>query len=90
MSVASAVDEKIASKKVIVFSKTYCPYCTKAKKVFSTFISKGILKKEDYGVIEIEKDPKCDVIQRIMLKKTGAKSVSINNSNVNYTFIERK
>ncbi|XP_048736827.2 glutaredoxin-like [Ostrea edulis] len=75
MSLATAIEEKIASKKVIMYSKTTCPYCLKAKKVFSKFITEGTLKKGDYEVIEIDRDPKCTAIQTCMLKKTGARTV---------------
>lgn len=30
--VGSFVKEKVAGSPVVVFSKSYCPYCTKAKK----------------------------------------------------------
>lgn len=76
MSLESTIDAKIASKKVIVYSKSYCPFCTKAKKVFETYIQDGSLKRDDYEVIEIENDPKCSAIQDIMKKKTGGSSVS--------------
>lgn len=76
MSLESTIDAKIASKKVIVYSKSYCPFCTKAKKVFETYIQNELLKREDYEVIEIENDPQCSAIQDIMKKKTGGSSVS--------------
>lgn len=77
MSVATTVDQKIASKKVIMYSKSYCPFCTKAKKAFQDLLNDGTLSKNDYEVVEIENDPNCDAIQDYMKTKTGGRSVSI-------------
>jgi glutaredoxin 3 len=70
------VDTKIAGKKVMVFSKSYCPYCTKAKQVFKKHLGKD-LSEEDYEVMEIENNPNCDAIQNYLKKLTGERSVSI-------------
>lgn len=35
MSQTAAVQDAISNNKVVVFSKTYCPYCTRAKKLLS-------------------------------------------------------
>ena len=70
------VDTKIAGKKVMIFSKSYCPYCTKAKQVFKRHLGKD-LSEEDYEVMEIENNPDCDAIQNYLQKLTGARSVSI-------------
>ncbi|XP_062574629.1 uncharacterized protein LOC134236460 [Saccostrea cucullata] len=75
MSLESTIEAKIASKKVIVYSKSYCPFCAKAKKVFEKYIADGTLKADEYEVIEIENDPQCSAIQEYMKKKTGASSV---------------
>lgn len=32
---AEFVKKTIASNKVVIFSKTYCPYCTMAKEVYT-------------------------------------------------------
>lgn len=76
MSLEATIDQKIASKKVIVYSKSYCPFCTKAKNVFARYVKEGKLKAEDYEVIEIENDPQCSAIQGYMQKLTGGSSVS--------------
>ncbi|XP_022334414.1 uncharacterized protein LOC111131268 [Crassostrea virginica] len=75
MSVAAAIEEKIASKKVVVYSKPSCPYCKKAKQVFLRCMKKGWLTKEEYEVVEIDSDPQCVAIQTYMQKKTGARTV---------------
>lgn len=36
MSVKEKVQKLISSSPVVIFSKTYCPYCTKAKNLYNT------------------------------------------------------
>merc|ERR1712078_187539 len=62
------VDEAIAANKVVVFSKTTCPFCTKAK---SALRSIGA----EFEVYEIERRPDCSEIQDYLREKTGARSV---------------
>ncbi|KAL4228294.1 Glutaredoxin [Mactra antiquata] len=73
--VKQMVDRKIKEKKVMVFSKSYCPYCTKAKKALKVYVDDGTLKEEDYDVMEIENNKDCDAIQRHLKTLTGATSV---------------
>jgi glutaredoxin 3 len=67
----------VQGKKVMVFSKTYCPFCTKAKAVFKKLLEEGTLSTEDYEVMEIENRKDCDAIQTYLRSITGASSVSI-------------
>ena len=53
------VDAKIASKKVVVISKSYCPFALKAKKV----LGKYDIPEEDLEYIEIDDRPDMDEIQ---------------------------
>ena len=76
-AVKGMVDGKIAGKKVMVFSKSYCPFCTKAKKVFDKYIKNGELSTDDYEVLEIENNSDCDAIQDYLKSITGARSVNI-------------
>jgi glutaredoxin len=46
MATEERVKALIAGNKVMVFSKSYCPYCTKAKKALSQFTS-------DFTVLEV-------------------------------------
>ena len=74
--VKKLVDAKIAGKKVMVFSKSYCPYCAMAKRALQKYLGKE-LSPDDYEVMEIEKMPNCNVIQNYLRKITGGSSVSI-------------
>ena len=45
------VDEKISNNKVVVFSKTYCPYCKMAKDVLNqTGVKFDLLELDERGL----------------------------------------
>ena len=62
------IDNFINNNKVAMISKSYCPYCTKAKQAFEQIGVK-------YEVMEIEDREDCQAIQDYMASKTGARSV---------------
>ena len=70
------VQDKIKSKKVMVFSKSYCPFCTKAKDVLKKYLDSGELSADDYEVLEMENRPDCNQLQDELRNITGARSVS--------------
>ena len=70
-SVKSDIDNLIKEKKVVVISKSYCPYCKKAKMV----LAKYNIPKECIEIREIEDDPSCEEIQKYMMQLTGGRSV---------------
>lgn len=67
----SFVDSTIAETKVVMFSKTYCPYCVKAKNLFQKYP----LQPESLKIVELEKRPDCSSIQAYLKSLTGASSV---------------
>ena len=70
-SVKSFVDNLISTHKVVVFSKTYCPYCKNAKEAIESFK----LVPNAYETIELEERKDCDAIQDYLKELTGARSV---------------
>ncbi|XP_076443248.1 uncharacterized protein LOC143281872 [Babylonia areolata] len=74
-SITSHIEDKIQQNKVVVFSKSHCPFCTKAKRVFEEMLEEKKLTPADYEVMEIEDNPHCDLIQDHLHKLTGAKTV---------------
>jgi glutaredoxin 3 len=70
----AVVEAKIAGKKVMVFSKSYCPYCKKAKMALKKYLGKE-LSPDDYEVWEIENEKDCAAIQTVLGKITGESSV---------------
>ena len=62
------VQDKIKGNKVMIFSKSTCPFCSKAKKAMD-----GLDMK--YEVMELDKREDGQAIQDIMLGMTGGRSV---------------
>ncbi len=68
---ASALDKVkslIKSGKVLVFSKTYCPYCDEAKQIFHTAEVK-------FEAFELDTLPDGEAMQKALLEITGQKTV---------------
>mmetsp|Transcript_28180 Transcript_28180/g.71845 ORF Transcript_28180/g.71845 Transcript_28180/m.71845 type:complete len:138 (-) Transcript_28180:528-941(-) len=64
------VQQTIAAHKVAVFSKSYCPYCAKAKHALAS-----ILPADKFFVLEIDGRDDMDEIQDALGEITGARSV---------------
>jgi len=62
------VNDLIAKDSVVIFSKTYCPYCTMAKKVFDSLQKK-------YTAIELDDREDAQEIQDVLGELTGARTV---------------
>ena len=75
--VKKLVDAKISGKKVMVFSKSYCPYCNMAKSALKKYLGKE-LSPEDYEVMELDSVDNGSAIQDYLRKLTGASSVRIS------------
>ena len=71
MSKKAYVELQIKENKVAVFSKSYCPYCKKAKEALS---STGL---KDYALVELDERDDGDEIQDILKGITGGRSVGI-------------
>lgn len=65
---AQLVKKMISDDKVVIFSKTYCPYCKMAKEVFDKI-------KFKYTAVELDTRDDGDMIQAILGEMTGAKTV---------------
>ena len=65
---AALVKELISSDNIVIFSKTYCPYCTMAKEVFNKL-------QQKYTAIELDERSDAEEIQLILGEMTGAKTV---------------
>lgn len=59
----------ISSKKVAVFSKTYCPYCTNAKNALQLFN----LSPNVYEVVELDTRNDGEAIQDYLKEITGGR-----------------
>ncbi|XP_001353483.3 glutaredoxin-C4 [Drosophila pseudoobscura] len=65
---AKFVENTIASHKVVIFSKTFCPYCKMAKEPFQKLNVQAT-------VIELDGNPDGDEIQTVLGTITGARTV---------------
>ncbi|PIO76696.1 Glutaredoxin [Teladorsagia circumcincta] len=67
------IDAYISSKPVVVFSKTWCPFCRKAKAALATLR----LRREQFEYIELDErsDLPMDAIQDEFQKRYGSRSV---------------
>lgn len=64
------VEETIRGNKVVMFSKTYCPYCIKAKRALNQFLA-----PDQYLSIELEQRSDGNAIQEVLGDMTGASTV---------------
>lgn len=62
---------QVSKNKVVVFSKSYCPFCKKAKAALS---DAGL---KEYVLLELDERDDGDEIQDALLKITGGRSVRI-------------
>ncbi|CAK1555626.1 unnamed protein product [Leptosia nina] len=62
------IKEAVAQDKVVIFSKSYCPYCTLAKDVFSKV-------KQPFKVYELNEREDGDAIQNNLYQITGVRTV---------------
>ncbi|PVV02145.1 hypothetical protein BB560_003412, partial [Smittium megazygosporum] len=67
-SVKSRVEGQIAASPNILYSKTYCPFCSRAKNELDKL---GIA----YSVVELDVDPNGSDIQALLAELTGQRTV---------------
>ncbi|KAK9818046.1 hypothetical protein WJX72_006254 [[Myrmecia] bisecta] len=64
------VSQALADQKVVVFSKSYCPFCKKAKDALAT-----ILDPSMFVVYELDERNDCIEIQDALAEVSGGRSV---------------
>ncbi|KAL9549978.1 hypothetical protein MBANPS3_004946 [Mucor bainieri] len=67
-NVEQFVEDAIKNNKVVIFTKSTCPYCKKAKTLLEGYNIK-------YENIELDNHPNGEAIQEYLAKKTGQKTV---------------
>jgi len=65
------VEQMIKSKSLVVISKSYCPFCHKAKAALNNYK----INPDNFEWLEIEDREDCNEIQAYMKQLTGASSV---------------
>ncbi|KAF4707528.1 hypothetical protein FOZ62_020147, partial [Perkinsus olseni] len=66
--VKKLVDDEIKQNRVMVFSKSYCPHCKRAKNALNSIGA-------EYKVVELDGRPDCAAIQDYLNEITGARTV---------------
>jgi len=72
VTVKELVDSTIAENKVAIFSKSYCPYCAKAKRLLSDYPG---VDKSEVKIIELDVHEQGGEIQAYLQEKTGQRTV---------------
>lgn len=67
-AISAIINSSISEHSVMIFSKSYCPFCTKAKNVFESLNIK-------YGSMELDKISDGAEIQSELLSMTGQRTV---------------
>ena len=68
MSVEKRVDELIEKNAVMIFSKSYCPHCSRAKSLLES-------AKITFAHVELDTDPEGSAMHEYLKKKTNFKTV---------------
>jgi len=68
MADKDSVEELIQRHQVLVFSKSWCPYCSQAKKTLDSLYA-------HYTTIELDKNSNGIALQKVLEKITGQSSV---------------
>jgi glutaredoxin len=64
----SSINDFIAADKVVIFSKTYCPYCSKVKALFTSL---GV----QFTAYELDKRTDGAELQNALINLTGRRTV---------------
>lgn len=67
-TIIADLKKTIESNKVVVFSKSYCPYCTSTKTLLLSL-------NQNYELIELNQDSEGSVKQNGLLQLTGQRTV---------------
>ncbi|XP_054711968.1 uncharacterized protein LOC129232325 [Uloborus diversus] len=62
------IENYVKENKIMIFSKSSCPYCVKVKQLFQSL---GV----DYFALELDKEDNGSELQDAMAKKAGRRSV---------------
>ena len=68
---AEFIQKTIKSKPVVIFSKTYCPFCTQVKAIFK----RAGVPSDKITVVELDNRQDGVTIQDALAKLTGARTV---------------
>ncbi|CDO73174.1 hypothetical protein BN946_scf185007.g229 [Trametes cinnabarina] len=70
MATKDLVEKTIAENKIAIFSKSYCPYCKRAKALLTSKFPNVSTK-----ILELDEIPEGSEIQDYLTEKTGQRTV---------------
>ncbi|KAI1793991.1 glutaredoxin [Ganoderma leucocontextum] len=70
MAVKDLVENSISENKIVIFSKTWCPYCKRAKNLLTSKFPEAKTK-----VLELDELEEGDAVQDYLREKTGQRTV---------------
>ncbi|XP_065583835.1 thioredoxin reductase 1, cytoplasmic-like [Artemia franciscana] len=66
--IADLIEKYLQENKVMIFSKSYCPYCNKVKRLFKSI-------NQEFTAVELDKRADGDNIKKELLSRTGLATV---------------
>lgn len=66
----SFIEATNSGHSVVVYSKSYCPYCTQTKQLFQAQFAAA-----NAHVLELDQDPNGSAVQEALMKITGQRTV---------------
>ena len=74
-SLRATMEAEIAAHDVVVFSKSYCPYCRASKNLLTQLASSSDFSSLDVVVHELDELEQGDAMQQELLRMTGQRTV---------------
>jgi len=62
--IADLIEKYLQESKVVIFSKSYCPYCNRIKDLFKSI-------NQEFTAVELDKRADGDNIKKELLSRTG-------------------
>ncbi|KAH9458666.1 hypothetical protein MJO29_016623 [Puccinia striiformis f. sp. tritici] len=75
--IQSSIDSLISSNKVMIFSKSYCPYCERSKRFLSDKLDTIQNKEIKIKSLELDLEPNGTIIQNLLSKRLNKEKISV-------------
>jgi len=75
--IQKSIDSLIASNKVLIFSKSYCPYCERSKSFLSDKLNTLQKKEIKIKTLELDLEPNGSIIQNLLSKKLNREKITV-------------
>ncbi|WAQ85254.1 hypothetical protein PtA15_5A828 [Puccinia triticina] len=75
--IQKSMDLLISSNKIMIFSKSYCPYCERAKRFLSDKLN--TIHREDLKIksLELDLEPNGSIIQELLSKRLNKQKITV-------------